>query len=70
MKIPMVKAIEHDREKRKEKLLAYFTKRRDSIQEMMKEYFDKNGEVHCCQTEVYFTYNAIISDIKNDRMES
>ena len=64
-----VKAIEHDREKRREILLAYFTKRRDSISGMMDEHFKATDEINCCQMEVYFAYNAIISDIKNNRLD-
>jgi len=49
----------------KEKILEYFKNRRDGIQKMMQKHFTETGGVHCCQTEVFFTYNAIISNIES-----
>lgn len=51
----------------KEQILEYLKKRRDYMMGMVKESFDDSGEVNCCVFEVYLTYNAIISDIKNER---
>ena len=53
----------------REKILKYLTHRRDYITGMMTERHKKTNEVNCCEVEVLFTYNAIISDIKNDRLE-
>jgi len=52
----------------KEILLKYLKKRRDSIQEMLKEHHYETGEIGCCVLEVYLTYNTMISDVKNDRL--
>ena len=53
----------------KEKILKYLTKRRDSIRDMMQEHFTETGGINQSQMEVFFTYNAIIKDIKNDRLD-
>lgn len=52
-----------------EKILVYLKKRKDYIMNRMKERQEKMNEVKCCELEALFTYNAIISDIKNDRLE-
>lgn len=52
-----------------EKILKYLKKRRDGMVELMKEKFKETREVDAIMLEVYLTYNAIISDIKNDRLE-
>ena len=54
----------------KEILLKYLKKRRDSIKDIMIEHFKITDEVDCCQLEVYLTYNAMISDVKNDRIKA
>ena len=54
----------------KEKILSYLKKREDSISSILVEKFQKTGEIDPPTLEVFFTYNAIISDIKNDRLES
>lgn len=54
----------------KEKILVYLRKRRDYILNMMIERHKKMDEVNCCELETLFTYNAIISDIKHDKLES
>ena len=53
----------------KEKILKYLTKRRDSIRDIMQEHFTETGGINQSQMEVFFTYNAIIKDIKNDRLD-
>ncbi len=54
----------------KEKILSYLKKRRDYIAKMMGERHRNTQEVNCCELETFFTYNAIISDIKHDRLGS
>ncbi len=56
--------------KLKEKVLSYLKKRRDYIAKMMGERYRNTQEVNCCELETLFTYNAIISDIKHDRLGS
>lgn len=53
----------------KEKILEYLKKRSDGMMEMIKQNFKETEEIDSIMLEVYFTYNAIISDIKNDRLE-
>ncbi len=53
----------------KEKILEYLKKRKNYIADMMVKSFKKNGEINSIMLEVFFTYNAIISDIKNNRLD-
>ncbi len=57
------------KEAQKEQILEYLRKRRDYITNMMVERHKKMNEINCCELEVVFTYNALISDIKNDRLK-
>jgi len=56
-------------EKIKDKILKYLTHRRDSITDMMLDRWKKTWEIDDKELEVFLTYNAIISDIKHDRLE-
>ncbi len=56
--------------KLKEKILKYLKIRRDSITSMMWKRYRETNEIDSSELEVFFTYNAIISDIKNDRLEN
>ena len=53
----------------KDRILKYLKKRKNGIGDMMIEYFRENGEINCCQLEVYLTYSAMIRDIKNDKID-
>lgn len=53
----------------KEMILKHLRHRRDYISNMMKERYRKIHEVNCCELEVFFTYNALISNIKNDKLD-
>ncbi len=53
----------------KESILKYLRKRRDYINNMMIKRYEKMHEVNCCELEVVSTYNALISDIKNDKLD-
>jgi len=57
------------KEELKGRIFKYLKKRKDSISEMMGKHFKETGEINCCQLEVLFTYNAIISDVKYDRLD-
>ena len=53
----------------KDRILKYLKIRQVSIVNMLKEEFKDTGEIDDKVLEVMFTYNAIISDIKNDRLD-
>ncbi|KKN90900.1 hypothetical protein LCGC14_0224840 [marine sediment metagenome] len=53
-----------------EDMLKYLKVRRDSIIMMISKNFKETQKIDTTHLEVYFTYNAIISDIKNERIVS
>lgn len=53
----------------KSRILKYLKKRSVGIQKMMTEYHYETDEINCCQLEVFLTYNAMISDVKNERLD-
>ncbi len=53
----------------KEKILTHLRHRRDYITNMMSERYEKMKEINCCELEVLFTYNALISNVKNDKLD-
>ena len=56
------------KEEYKGRILKYLKIRKESIENMLKEGFKETGEIGPKALEVMFAYNAIISDIKNDRL--
>ena len=53
----------------KEQILKYLKKRRDYIINLMQKHFEKTRDIDSAMLEVFFTYNAIISDITNNRLD-
>jgi len=53
----------------KGKVLEYLKHRKDGVAKMLTTTFKRTGEINPIILEVMFTYTAIISDIKNDRLD-
>jgi len=53
----------------RERILEYLKKRRDGILKILEEKYRETDEIDITVLEVLFTYNAIISDIKNVRFD-
>ena len=56
------------KEAQKEMILKYLKHRRAGVAEMLNITFKRSGEINPIILEVMFTYTAIISDIKKDRL--
>ena len=52
----------------KSRILKYLKKRKEGVSEMLHISYKRSGEINPMILEVLFTYRAIISDIKNDRL--
>lgn len=57
------------KEAQKSIMLKYLKKRRDSMMLSIKKEFDETQEINNPMLESYFVYNAIVSDIKNNRLD-
>jgi len=57
------------KEELKGRILKYLKKRRDGIRKMLTEKFEETLEIDPTILEVLLTYNAIITDIKNNRLD-
>lgn len=51
------------------RILEYLIHRKEGILEMLKISFKRSGKINPIILEVMFTYTALISDIKKDRLD-
>ena len=53
----------------KERIIKYLKKRKEGMWELLQIKFKETGEINPVMLESYFTYKAVMSDIKNDRLD-
>jgi len=57
------------KEAQKQRIIKYLKHRKEGIAKMLNIAFKRSGEINPIILEVLFTYTAIISDIKKDKLE-
>jgi len=53
----------------KERIIKYLKKRKEGMWELLQIKFKETGEINPVMLESYFVYKAVMSDIKNDRLD-